>query len=152
MEPKIYLVYRNHITDDGRGVTEELAGKYALIDGTVHVLEAHFGILERIKDQPTDSNTLRYIFGLQISPYYKIIDTDSMEYQLKNAPLDDGEVSADAGKGPSAYEYVNNEGKHLIEFRDAKVYLDGTEITPVEAKKLLEHNAQGIAKIQFKAE
>src|SRR5260370_6095842 len=153
----IWLVFAVHPKDGSDTIERSIDAQFTLHDGRLDVLEEHVGFLRDLERQPPAVAT-RKILSMDNSPYLQLISLE----ELKRGEHPDlqpyltmvhGKLEDDLPqKEENVFEYHRQgmEAPQTVRVNeDGTVLLDGHELIPEEAQRLLQNAAQGVATIRY---
>lgn len=161
----IFRVYRLHPHGDSH--KRQLAGRFLVYQGTLHILEDYFGTLHtHLTEGPVTPATDRSIKRLSQSSYYDVVtDADIRDGQrldlipeetefgdpAAEANAIDDESGATNGQRPSIFSYARQGMEpQTIEFRDGNAYMAGNQLSPEELQRIVDHSQTGVATLTYK--
>lgn len=154
----IYRIYR--IWHKGDAIERQLAGRFVVIGGEMHVLEDYFGLLKDLQEGPLTTETLTYLHHMNKSQYLEVIKQgdiyggERMDL-LPEAKFEDGKLKEDGVKAkrpPPVFEYhrAGYEQPQALELAAGKALLNGQELSPDEVKVILQNVKSGLGTLRYK--
>lgn len=159
----IHRVYLVHPLDSGK-VVYRLAGRFALHDNQIEILEDHYGIIAaNIPDGPVTPKTLQTIAALKRSAYMKICTEQGLHTGEEPDLIDS--MSPGEGipepvvqtplpqpvKAPDVFHYhrVGMDAPQTIESIDGNVLLNGNVLAPEEMEQIIQNVESGVASLRY---
>ena len=97
MNDGVYLLYRKFPNAEGQ-VERRLVGAFAILHGSIHLMEDHEGFLEReLAPGPLSIGKLRWMARMSLSPYWDLIREQNVAEGNDPDAIEELDLSDEAG-------------------------------------------------------
>jgi GGDEF domain-containing protein len=159
--PLADVLYVYRIDPGADRLHPRLAGKVLVSGGHIQVLADYHGQLGPLEGPLEDDARWRAWRAILHSPYFESVTAEEMRAGARPDLLPQVPVSAaaepaqaeparaEAPPGRFSYHHAGLNDPVLLEVDDGRVMLNGTELSPPEASRLLENVRSGAARIRY---